>query len=308
MAFRPASYLLQHAQTLIGSLGRLAEQPLASLMTAAVIGIALALPAALYLLVLNAQSLSGRFDGVSDISVYLHNQVSEEQAITLAAQLQELAQVSSVEVITATAGLAEFRNLSGFGQALDALEENPLPHTLTVRPAPELRDPASVAQLSTTLRAHEEVDIVQEDIEWVRRFHAMLRIIERGVALAAGLLALAVVITIGNTIRLDIENRRDEIVVTKLIGATNGFIRRPFLYSGFWYGLAGGVLAVMLVTGGLALLAGPVRRVAGLYGSGFTLHGLSLTSAGLLCASGAGLGWLGSWIAAARHMRSIEPE
>ena len=145
------------------------------------------------------------------------------------------------------------------------------------------------------------------DTEWVGRFLAMLEIIRRVVALAAGLLAIGVVIIVGNTIRLDIQNRRDEIEVAKLIGATDSFIRGPFLYTGFWYGLLGGLLAFGLVALALLALEGPVRRLAGLYASGFRLQGLGLAGALALSLGGAALGWLGSWVSATRNMRRIEP-
>ena len=147
-----------------------------------------------------------------------------------------------------------------------------------------------------------EADFVQVDTEWVRRFHAILDILERAIAIGAALLAAAIVVIIGNTIRLDIQNRREEIEVTKLIGASNAFVRRPFLYSGIWYGLGGGLLALGLVSYGLYSLDGPISRLAGLYGSAF-----SLRESLIILGTGIGLGLVGSWIAAARHMRRIEP-
>ncbi len=307
VAQRIRSYFLRHAQNFFGAVGRLVRHPVANLMTVAVIGIALALPASLHILVVNGKALSGRWDSAVDISVYLQRDVTIKEARALAKELQARADVSGVDVITAQAALDEFRRLSGFGPALDALTENPLPVVLVVSPDSEHRDAESIVDLGGALDAMGETDIVQMDTQWVSRFHAMLDIIRRAVLLAAAILAAGVIIIVGNTIRLDIQNRRDEIEVTKLVGASDAFIRRPFLYSGFWYGLLGGIFAVALVTGSLGLLSQPVGKVAGLYGSEFRLIGLSLLEAVSVAGSGALLGWLGSWIAASRHMRRIEP-
>ncbi len=204
--------------------------------------------------------------------------------------------------------LAEFRKDSGFGEALDALKDNPLPHALVVRPAAEFRDPALVDTLSADLRKIDGVDIVQLDTAWVSRFNAILDVVRRVVLLAAGLFALGILVIVGNTIRLDIENRRDEIEVTKLVGGSDGFVRRPFLYNGVWYGLGGGLVAWLTVTVVIALLGEPVQRIAGLYGSSFQLHGLGPAGSAVLLVGGVLLGWLGSFIAATKEIRGIEPK
>jgi len=152
-----------------------------------------------------------------------------------------------------------------------------------------------------------EADSVQVDTEWVQRFHAILDIVRQGIAIGAALLAIAIIVIIGNTIRLDIQNRREEIEVTKLIGASNAFVRRPFLWTGFWYGLFGGLLALALVQYGLYLLQQPVQRLAGLYQSGIVVMNLSAREMLAIVGIGVALGLLGSWFAASRHMRRIEP-
>jgi cell division transport system permease protein len=297
----------RHAQTLIGSLGRLAEQRVATAMTMAVIGIALALPASLHLLVVNLQSLSGHWDDSIELSLYLQSGQSETRAAELAQEIDGWAEVAAVELITAGEALARFREGSGLGDAVDALDANPLPHLVAIRPAAGHDDADAVEALATRLRALPEADIVQADADWVRRLFAMLDIARRLAGMAAGLLALGVLVIVGNTIRLDIQNRRDEIEVIKLIGGTDGFIRRPLLYGGFWYGLGGGLAALLIVQLGLLALTGPVERLAGLYGSGFRPIGLGTTGAAALVLTGAALGWLGSWISATRHLRRIEP-
>jgi cell division transport system permease protein len=301
-------WLERHAQTLVGSLGRLWTQPFATLLTVLVIGIALALPACLHVLVLNVRAASGGWGNALDISVYMKPAATLEQARQAEKRIAQRRDVEEVTLIEADDALAEFRRNSGFGEALDALKDNPLPHALVVRPAAEFREPAKVESLSAELRKIEGVDLVQLDTAWVSRFNAILDVVRRVVLLAAGLFALGILVIVGNTIRLDIENRRDEIEVTKLVGGSDGFVRRPFLYNGVWYGLGGGLVAWLTVTVVISLLGEPVQRIAGLYGSSYRLHGLGLEGSAVLLAGGALLGWLGSFIAATREIRGIEPK
>ncbi len=299
-------WLTRHASTSIGSLGRLFRQPFASLMIILVIAVTLAIPAALNLVVKNAQSVSAGWDNALDFSVYLQRDVSESEASSLASLIQQRADVETVRLITATEALDDFRQQSGFGEALDQLSENPLPHTLVVRPS-AANSSQSIVLLQEEVGNLPEADAVQVDTEWVQRFHAILDILRRAIVIGASLLGIAIVIIIGNTIRLDIQNRREEIEVTKLIGASNAFVRRPFLWSGLWYGLFGGLLAVGLVHYGLFLLEQPVARLAGLYQSGIVVVSLSANETLTVIGIGVALGLTGSWFAVARHMRRIEP-
>jgi cell division transport system permease protein len=301
-------WLERHVQTLVGSLGRLWQQPFATLLTIVVIGIALALPACLHVLVQNVRVASGGWNSALDISVYMKPGTSLEQARRAADRIRQRRDVDEVTLIEADAALAEFRRNSGFGAALDALKDNPLPHALVVRPDAEFRQAGRVQALSAELKKVDGVDIVQLDTEWVSRFNAILDVIRRGVFLAAGLFALGILVIIGNTIRLDIENRRGEIEVTKLVGGSDAFVRRPFLYNGVWYGLAGGITAGIIVAVVVAVLSAPVQRIAGLYGSKFELQGVGLAGWLALLAGGALLGWLGSFIVATRELREIEPK
>ena len=301
-----STWFLHHVSTAVGALGRLVHQPFASLLTVLVIAVTLALPAAMHLVIKNAQSLSRNWENALDFSIYLKSEVSLEDATKLAALIEQRADVAQVTLVSAEDAFAEFRAASGFGAALDQLKANPLPHVLIVRP--------SVANTEESMNLlHEELgnlpesDLVQIDTEWVQRFHAILEILRRAISTGAVLLGIAIVVIIGNTIRLDIQNRREEIEVTKLIGASNAFVRRPFLYSGLWYGLAGGLLALALVAYGLYLLDAPVSRLAGLYNSAFTVLSLSLPESLVIIGIGVALGLAGSWFAAARHMRRIEP-
>ena len=301
-------WLERHFQTMVGSLGRLWQQPFATLLTIVVIGIALALPACLHVLVQNVRSASGGWSSALDISVYMKPDASLEQAKRAADRIRQRRDVDAVTLIEADAALAEFRRNSGFGAALDALKDNPLPHALVVRPDAEFREAGRVQTLSQELRKIEGVEIVQLDTEWVSRFNAILDVVRRGVFLAAGLFALGILVIVGNTIRLDIENRRGEIEVTKLVGGSDAFVRRPFLYNGVWYGLTGGITAGIIVAIVVAVLSDPVQRIAGLYGSQFELQGVGLVGWLALLLGGALLGWLGSFIVATRELREIEPK
>lgn len=299
-------WVTRHASTAVGSLGRLVRQPFASLMIVLVIAVTLALPAAINLVVKNARTVSASWDNALDFSVFLKQELSKGDAESLAQLIGQRADVDSVEVITADEALSEFKQQSGFGEALDQLPDNPLPHTLIVRPGPG-NTAASLILLQEEIGNLPETDHVQVDTEWVQRFHAILDIVRQATVIGAALLGIAIVVIIGNTIRLDIENRREEIEVTKLIGATNAFVRRPFLWSGFWYGLLGGLMALALVYYGLYMIEGPVTRLAGLYQSNIAVSSLDLAESAAIVGVGVFLGLFGSWLTAARHMRRIEP-
>lgn len=296
----------RHVSTAAGSLGRLARQPFASLMIILVIAVTLALPAAINLVVKNARSVSGSWDNAFDFSVFLKQEISVDDAAALGRLIGQRADVDKVDFISADDALGEFKKQSGFGDALSQLPGNPLPHTLVVRPGPS-NTSESLTLLQEEIGNLPEIDHVQVDTEWVQRFHAILDIVRQAIGIGAGLLGVAIVVIIGNTIRLDIENRRDEIEVTKLIGASNAFVRRPFLWTGFWYGLLGGLMALALVHYGLYLLEGPVARLSGLYQSNIVVASLGLEESAAIVGLGIFLGLFGSWLTTARHMRRIEP-
>ena len=297
----------RHAQALLGSLGRLARQPLATLLTVLVIGIALALPAALYLAVANMRTVTRGLDDTVQLSVYFRMTTTEAEAKKTAAVVAARHGIEETRLVSPEEGLAEFQKLSGIGDALKALPDNPLPWLLQVRPAPPQDSAAAVESLAAELREMDGVDIVEADTAWVRRLHAIEDTMQQLVLLVAAVLAAGVLAVVGNTIRLEINGRRAEIEVTKLVGGSNAFVRRPFLYSGLWQGLAGGLLAAGLVTIGLMVLEPFIARLAAAYGSSFALQGLSITEWPVVVGSGAALGFLGAWLAAAYHLRRIEP-
>jgi cell division transport system permease protein len=297
----------RHLQALLGSLGRLIRSPLASFLTLLVIALALALPAALKLFVTNAQAATGNFASAVDVSVYLKTDVPLAKAQQLTQAAQQRPDVATVTLISADKGLEDFRTYSGFGDALAALKENPLPHVLHVRPRAAASSAAGLDSLRRYFAAWPEVDLVQVDSEWVMRFNAILEVLQRLLIIAAVLLGIGVLAIIGNTIRLEIQARRAEIEVTKLVGGSNAFVRRPFLYTGVLYGLGGALLAWGILTLVVLVLRDSVATLARLYGSRYLLEGLTPDDIGVLLGVGLVLGWLGAWIAAARHLRSIEP-
>lgn len=299
-------YCAQHAQALVSALGRLWGRPLQSGMTAAVLGIALALPAGFLLALQNLQALTADWDGGTRISVYLQLDAGEERLEALAGELGGDERLAGLQSYTPDEALEEFRQLSGMNDALDLLEDNPLPATLVLAPRRDL-PAAEVAALADELAGRSGVDQVQLDQEWLQRLHAIVDLVERAVWVVGLLLGAAVLLVVGNTIRLAISNRREEIVITKLIGATNGFVRRPFLYEGLWYGLLGGVLAWLLLELSRLWLGDTVSGLASLYSSGYRLSGPGFVGALQILGAGMLLGWLGAWLAVSRHLSAIEP-
>lgn len=301
-------WMVQHIQAFLFSLGETVRNPLGSLLTAAVIGISLALPAAFYITLANVRQVAGGWDATTRISLFLKMDVDADAARALAQKLWARPDVSAVKFISRKQALAEYKRMSGFASALDALDTNPLPALLLVEPRLDGVSAGTAGEnLLNDLRKLPQVDTAQFDRQWVQRLFAILEIIQRAVFILAGLLAAAVLLVVGNTIRLAIFHRRTEIEVNKLFGATNAFIQRPFLYNGLIQGVAGALLAWVLVDGAVFLLSGPVARLAHLYLSSFALSGLGLRDGLILVAAGGFLGLAGSWLAVQRHLREIEP-
>jgi cell division transport system permease protein len=304
----PVTWLLRHAQMSLSSLGRLSRNPISTAMTAAVIGIALALPSGLHLLVDNVSQLSSTWDGSASISLFLSEGVSDEQADIVRKQVALRADIAETRLIDRDQALEEFRRLSGFGEAIDLLDQNPLPAVVLVRPQNSVQSADAVAALARELQAYREIELAQLDLQWVERLGAITNTIERAVIILAALLAGAVLLIVGNTIRLEIQNRHDEIEVVKLVGGTDAFIRRPFLYEGIWYGLLGAAIGLLLVLSSLYLLDGPVQRLAGLYESDFALAVIDPASLLGVLFGGPLLGLAGAWLAVGRHLAQIQPE
>ena len=298
----------RHAQALLGSLGRLARQPFATLLTVLVIGIALALPAALYLAVANMRVVTAGLDDTVQLSAYLAMATTPAEARKRAQSIAELPGVAATETVSPDEGLAEFRKRSGIGDALEALPEESaalagegaaggIARHGPGRRAARGGDPQDGRSSTSSRRT-------RPGCAGCTRSKTPL---QQLVLVVAALLAAGVLGIVGNTIRLEIDGRRAEIEVTKLVGGSNAFVRRPFLYSGLWQGFLGGLLAAALVAAGLIALEPFVARLAAAYGSDFVLKSLSIREWPLVVAGGAALGFLGAWLAAAYHLHRIEP-
>lgn len=301
------AWLKDHKRVAKDSLTRVFNQPVNSTVTWLVIGIALALPVGLYVALGNIQQLSHRWDGDAQISLFLHQRVSAQAEQRLVDQLQSWREIESLHVISKQQALEEFQAISGFADVLNHLDHNPLPTVIEVAPSHQFSDTANAEKLLQKLQALPPVDLAKLDLQWVQRLAAMLEVGQR---LALGLvilLSIGVLLIIGNTIRLEIENRRDEIIVTKLVGATDAYVRRPFLYTGLWYGLGGGFIASLIIGVGLAMLNKPVATLAGLYQSDYALLGLSFADMVSLWIMAAFLGFFGAWFSVSKHLDAMEP-
>lgn len=297
-----------HSTTAIESLLRLLRTPLQSLLTWLVVAIAVALPAILYVALTNVQHIGYSWQDSSQISVFLHKNITDNQAEALRQRWVNRSDIAQISYISPTAALAEFKTTSGLGQVVESLDENPLPGVLLVQPSIAGNTPDALEKLEQVLKNDAQVADVRLDMQWVKRLHQFMALAQRVVLTLASFLALGVLLVIGNTIRLTIENRRDEILVVKLVGGTDAYVRRPFLYTGLWYGLGGGALALVLLAIGLHWLAIPVANLADLYQSSFRLQGLGFIASLQLVLLAGLTGLLGAWVAVAQHLSKIEPQ
>lgn len=298
---RLRSWLDLHFYSLLSTLGRMVKKPAAALLTIGVIAIALALPLALALTLANVQRFSGTVRASRQITVFLHQDMGMDRANALAAQLRARHDVAGVTVRTPAEGLAEFRRMSDLAPALDAVGDNPLPPVLLIEPVDD------GGALAASLQAMPEAEIVQHDAVWRDRLTAWLGFGTRIAWVLAAMLGVGALLVVGNTVRLDIQSRSDEIGVLQVLGATDGFVRRPFLYLGAIYGVAAGALALgLLAIAGIALQPALARLVSS-YGSGFALQGPGVGGAGALLGGALLLGWLGAWLATGHHLRRNRP-
>ncbi|KRG71932.1 permease-like cell division protein FtsX [Pseudoxanthomonas dokdonensis] len=304
-AARPRSgsgiWLDQHLYSFVSSLGRLLRRPWATLLTIGVMAVAFVLPLGLWLVLANVEHFAGNVEQSREISLFLKTDVSVERAQAIGAQLQGRNDVAGVELRTPAQGLQEFRERSGLGDSLDALDRNPLPSLLIIRPHGDDRS------LLDALQRLPETDLLQHDALWRKRLDGWLGFGERVVWVLSALFGLGALLVVGNTVRLDIQSRREEIGVLQLLGAHDGFIRRPFIYLGAWYGLVAGAVALgLLALAGLALQA-PLARLTQSYGSGFVLAGLDPLRALAVLAGATVIGWLGAWLVTGHFLRQTRP-
>ena len=301
-------FFVSHFRQALGSLGELWRSKAASLMTIGVLGLSITLPSTLYVMVKNAENVSSGWEEASQISLFLKEKVSQGDIEQLLKRIRLWAEIDSINYISADQALEEFKQLSGFGDAIAYLDQNPLPNVILVTPTSRHASPVAAHLLLDKLRDEREVDIGKLDIEWLERLHALLKVVKDLVTVIALLLFLAVVLIIGNTIRLNILSKKDEILVMKLVGATDAFIQRPFMYTGFWYGFFGGLLAWIAVILLLWWMSSSVSAVSELYQKSFNLTGADVSTFLWMLALSVFLGLTGSLLSVKRHVREIEPK
>ena len=294
-----------HRAMALDSLFRLVRYPLGNLLTMLAIAIALVLPAALWLTLDSAKLLDAELDESASLTVYLDMGIDAAQAARIEEAVSADGGVAQTRMISPEQGMADFQQSLGIDDTLAGLDDNPLPASIVI--SPQDVEPAAMAELAERLEGVTGIDEVRVDLAWVERLRH-LAALGRRVALALGVLfGFGVLLVVGNTIRLAVESRRREIEVVMLIGATHAFVRRPFLYSGAWYGAGGGLLALGLLALGNHWLSLPVAALAASYGASFTLPQLDVTGSTILLSCSTLLGWLGAWLAVTRHLSSIRP-
>lgn len=298
---------IRHLQQAIGSLGELWRTPFTSVMTILVLGISLALPATLHLFVKNAKVVTEQWDSASEITLFLKLDVSDKTARNTVKRIELFPEVAEVQYISAEQALADFKLRSGFGQALSYLDDNPLPATVLVTPTQRASQVQAAKELLVKLEKLREVEQGKLDLEWLTKLEAMAALIEDIVIGVGMLLCLSVVLIISNTIRLAILNQKDAIAVMKLVGATDSFIQRPFLYAGMWYGVLGGVFSGISVSILAYYLSYAMANLTELYHSNFVLQTLSFGEYLTLTGFAVALGLLGSFLSVQKHIREIEP-
>jgi len=311
------SWLSHHRSSCTDSLKKLLETPLQSLLTWLVVAIALVLPAALYLALNNAQQFGQGWQDNAQMSVFVKQGAKPAAIEQLQLRLEGFPEVDAITLITPEEAWSEFQRYSGLGldqsdsegsaDLFDSLGDNPLPAVIILNPKSDMDKPEQLALLQNKIAQQALVDSVQLDLGWLRRLNEMMNLAQRVVLVLAGLLALGVLLIIGNTIRLAIESRREEIVVVKMVGGTDEFVRRPFLYTGLWYGIGGGIIAFLLLVFIGLWLSSPIQELIALYESDYSLTWLSFGISFILIAGAGALGWLGALLAVSRHLRNIEP-
>jgi cell division transport system permease protein len=298
------AYRDQHAHALFSSLGRIVASPFNSIMTVSVLAIAISFVSGFYILEVNIQQLAGHIEANNQFSLFLRDDVSESHANKIAENIRQNVNVENVKLITRDEAAAEFQTYSGFGPAINELEKNPLPIVLQVLPKESLDNKQDLENLQKEFQRSPEVDVVQMDLQWVERLQSIINVMKLFANILNILLAAAVLLIIGNTVVLELHNRRDEIVIEKLVGATNSFIQRPFLYAGFWIGFISSIFSWFIVTVLMLILRGSVEKLSSLYGGSFHLLFLTLTDTLALISISSLLGVLAAWVVLSYQMHS----
>ncbi len=302
------AYKNLHAHALFSSLGRLVGTRFSSAMTIVVLAIAISLASGFYILVANLQQLAGNLVSSNQISLFLKDEVSEIRARSFAEKIRQNSDIQDVKIISKEQALGEFQAYSGFGDAVKALEKNPLPIVIQVLPTNSFENEQALEKMLEDFKRLTEVDFAQMDMQWVKRLQSIIEVARRGVTLLSLLLGAGVLFITANTIRLELHNRKDEVIIAKLVGATNNFIHRPFLYSGFWIGFFSGVSAWFIVTIIMLILKQPVENLSRLYDGSFHLLFLGFLDTLMLLFISSVLGVVGSWIVLHFQLQQLKPE
>ena len=296
-----------HVSSFVGSLQRLLSAPVQTTLTWLVIAIALVLPTALYVALQNVQQLGQGWQDNAQMSAFIEKGARLNAIETLIERLQQTAAISTIEYVSPDQALAEFSDFSGLGDVIDSLDDNPLPSLLIIQPADTIKTPEALDALAKQLSTEPLIEKVQLDLGWLRRLHELLDLGQRIVMALALVLLLGVLLIIGNTLKLAIENRRDEIIVVKMVGGTDGFVRRPFLYSGIWYGFGGGVIAVAIMQLLAWWLASPLDNLNSLYQADYSAADYGILLSLCIVTLSTFLGWLSAWFAVSKHLNAIQP-
>ncbi len=302
------AYRDHHAHALFSSLGRLVATPFSTIMTIAVLAISIALATGFYIMVINIQQLTANLEASNQISLFMKDSISDDKAISIADSIKQNRDVQGVKLISKEQALAEFKTYSGFGSAIDMLEKNPLPVVIQVQPKNSLQNSQALEKLLQTLKQLDTVEYAQADMQWVERLQSIIDVANYSTLLFGFMIAIGILFIIGNTIRLELQNRKDEVIISKLVGATNAFIRRPFLYTGFWLGFISSVVAWFIVAILMLLLKQPVEKLSGLYDNELHIIFLSIgDTLGLLTLASL-LGVFSSWGVLLFQLRHTRPE
>ncbi|MFQ3176128.1 MAG: cell division transport system permease protein [Psychromonas sp.] len=305
---RLSTTIQQHTEQFFSSFMELWKTPFSTLMTILVLGLALSLPSIFQVAYKNIERVNGQWDSASEVSLFLDKGLSQQRVQVLINKLGLYEDIETVTYITSHQALEEFKAMSGFSKALDYLSENPLPGVLVVVPTEKAKNSAGSKLLVAKLQREADIDFVKVDSDWIEKLQAILSLVVDMVFAVAVLLLMAVLLIVSNTIRLNILNQRAEIEVLKLVGATNSFIQRPFLYIGAWYGLLGGGIALLLTFSMVQWLQSGVANLVGLYQSQFNILMLNLEEAIILVGLSTFLGFIAAYISVKQYLVKIEPK
>lgn len=290
-------------QTLLGQI----RKPFSTLLISGIIGIAMALPSGLYLLVVNLQAIENQWPHEPQLTLFTHKKVSYFEAQNLAKKINNLPGVKSIKVLSPGSAMEEYRNIVGLGENELLPEQKLLPSILIIAFDSQSIKPDMIKRVKEKIEHLGQTESVHLDQTAVEKLYKLIEIGERSILVIGTIFAVGVLLIVGGTIRLEIQNKHNEILVIKLIGGTNAYVRRPFLYSGFWHGIFGGLLAWLLTLTAVMFLSNPVADFAQLSNKIFNLVTLDMESTGILIGSSALLGLLGSWFSVGRHLAKVEP-